>query len=306
MKHLYAILLLSLCCAPTLVAQEDLILHYTFDGNANDSSGNNNNGTVHNATLTEDRNGNPNGAYDFNGVDSYIDFPASASLDEIYTSEEVTIAAWINIRNWYQGWNVFPIIEQYNPLTDYGSLVLEANWASGGILFTSGYNYEIVGANYTWDFNAWHHVAVTYKKTESIVNFYVDGNLVGSSSYSQDFSPDSENLYAIGRSLSGPDEYTDGKIDEISVYKRAMTSEEIGDILAVSQNQIPTLKMYPNPATAVVNIENYASPDINIYSAEGRLVFSGSISNNKVNVDQLTPGFYFLNVDGKSLKFIKG
>ena len=49
-----------------------LVAWYPFNGNANDSSGNGNNGTVHNATLSADRFNNPNSAYSFNGSSSYI------------------------------------------------------------------------------------------------------------------------------------------------------------------------------------------------------------------------------------------
>jgi hypothetical protein len=46
-----------------------LVAHYPFNGNANDESGNGNHGTVHGAKLTQDRFGNPNSAYYFDGID---------------------------------------------------------------------------------------------------------------------------------------------------------------------------------------------------------------------------------------------
>ncbi|MBK7031388.1 MAG: hypothetical protein IPH45_20325 [Bacteroidales bacterium] len=45
---------------------------YPFNGNANDLSGNGNDGTVNGATLTTDRFGNPNSAYSFNGTTDFI------------------------------------------------------------------------------------------------------------------------------------------------------------------------------------------------------------------------------------------
>ena len=45
-----------------------LLVHYPFDGNANDESGNNNNGSVTGATLIPDRHGNTNKAYSFDGT----------------------------------------------------------------------------------------------------------------------------------------------------------------------------------------------------------------------------------------------
>ena len=46
--------------------------YWPFSGNANDSSGNNLNGTANGAVLTEDRFGNPSSAYSFDGIDDYI------------------------------------------------------------------------------------------------------------------------------------------------------------------------------------------------------------------------------------------
>jgi len=54
---------------------EGLVACYPFDGNAMDASGNGNDGTVNGATLTEDRLGNADSAYNFDGVDDYIEIP---------------------------------------------------------------------------------------------------------------------------------------------------------------------------------------------------------------------------------------
>lgn len=298
MKNINILVLFFVLFTTNLFAQNDLILHLTFDGNANDTSGNNNNGTVHKAVLTADRNGNPNGAYDFNGIDSFIEIPPSASLNEIYTSEEVTIAAWINIRNWYQGWNVFPIIEQYDPVNDFGSLIFEANWASGGILFEAGYNNPYAGANYTWDFNVWHHVAVTYKKSDGMLKFYVDGNLISSQTYSQGFSSDLINSFAIGRSLSGPDEYSDGKIDEISIYRRALSSTEITEMLATSSNTVQKLNIYPNPVNDFVNIDTVQKiKSVILVDSSGKLIRNFVHPSSKISLIEIPKGIYILKVN---------
>ena len=49
-----------------------LVAYYPFNGNANDASGVNINGSPFNAVLSADRFGNTNSAYSFNGVDSVI------------------------------------------------------------------------------------------------------------------------------------------------------------------------------------------------------------------------------------------
>ena len=52
-----------------------LVAYYPFNGNANDASGNGNNGTVYGATLTADRFGSVASAYEFNGTNAYIVIP---------------------------------------------------------------------------------------------------------------------------------------------------------------------------------------------------------------------------------------
>src|SRR4051794_14649053 len=85
---IFAIALLNsvgLCQIPT----SGLIADYPFTGNANDLSGNGYNCTAINTTLTQDRFGNLNSAYSFNGTSSYLinnDFnlPATGSISLWY------------------------------------------------------------------------------------------------------------------------------------------------------------------------------------------------------------------------------
>jgi hypothetical protein len=56
---------MSFAQVPSYVPANGLVGWWPFDGNANDESGNGNNGTVNGATLTADRNGVANQAYSF-------------------------------------------------------------------------------------------------------------------------------------------------------------------------------------------------------------------------------------------------
>lgn len=69
----------------------EMVTYYSFNGNANDSSGHNNNAIVHDAILTTDRFGTPNSAYQFDGINDYI----SASSTGLPTADR-TIAFWFN------------------------------------------------------------------------------------------------------------------------------------------------------------------------------------------------------------------
>ncbi|KPA15373.1 protein containing Fibrinogen, alpha/beta/gamma chain, partial [Candidatus Magnetomorum sp. HK-1] len=72
-----------------------LVAYYPFNGNANDESGNGNDGEVHGAALTEDRFGNLNKAFVFDGDNDYINVKDSSSLD---ISSTITISCWIKTK----------------------------------------------------------------------------------------------------------------------------------------------------------------------------------------------------------------
>jgi hypothetical protein len=69
-----------------------LVAYYPLNGDANDASGNGNNGTAYGVAWVSDQFGNVNAACRFYGNGgSYVDIPPSASLD---FSDEITVAAW--------------------------------------------------------------------------------------------------------------------------------------------------------------------------------------------------------------------
>ena len=77
-----------------------LVAYYPFTGNANDVSGNNNNPSSNNATLTADRFGVANNAYHFNGTNNAIRIPNSSSLQ---LSNKISMCAWVRVTGFYTG-----------------------------------------------------------------------------------------------------------------------------------------------------------------------------------------------------------
>jgi len=84
----YAIWIMLIVTA--ILGQEGLVAHYPFNGNANDQSGNGNDGTVYGATLTTDRFESLNNAYEFDGADDYIEMISAQSLE---SGESVSFSA---------------------------------------------------------------------------------------------------------------------------------------------------------------------------------------------------------------------
>ncbi|RKY55315.1 MAG: hypothetical protein DRP89_03575, partial [Candidatus Neomarinimicrobiota bacterium] len=90
--RLTIILCFSIALGNSYAQNNGLVAYYPFNGNANDESGNGNDGTVNGATLTTDRFGNENSAYSFDGVDDYIMVQDSPELQ--FGTNDFTIALW--------------------------------------------------------------------------------------------------------------------------------------------------------------------------------------------------------------------
>jgi Concanavalin A-like lectin/glucanases superfamily len=93
--------------SPTAVdLKSGLVACYPFNANANDATGNGNNGTVNGATLTTDRFGKANSAYNFNGSSLISVNPAQ------FKNQSYTYATWVYLDNlpavvyfcWWNWW----------------------------------------------------------------------------------------------------------------------------------------------------------------------------------------------------------
>lgn len=292
------------------VSTDSLLLYLPFDGNVNDASGNSNNGIVFNAVLDTNRLGEPNSSYRFNGVDSYIEIPASPSMNKIQTSDVVSISAWININAWHSSGNVFSIFERYNPTTDAGWLY-EANWAGGGILWLADETNatNAAGCNFSWNFHQWYFVCLTYNQAGDTAHFYVDGVHVCATPYAAPINvTDTTSSFVVGRSLAGPDEYSDGWIDELRVYNRELTSIEVGNIFSstIPISQHNKVIVAPNPAKDFVEFHLIGSnheTEFTLTDMLGRTVVKKALEGESMRFDtrNMNPGMYvysFANSNG--------
>ena len=98
--------------------EEGLVAYYKFNGDAKDFSGWGNDGTVYGVTLTEDRHGNTNSAYFFDGT-SHIEVPNSSSLSAV--GKSVTCSVWGKPDGWYhtgEEWMAILCNPDYNDIDD--------------------------------------------------------------------------------------------------------------------------------------------------------------------------------------------
>ena len=214
-----------------------LVAYYTFNGNANDASGNGNNGVVYNSSLTTDRFGNASSAYNFNGSNSYIDIPQSTSLD---LTANFTLSAWIYQRAVQP--NGYRIIDKCPAGIADGWSFDTWDGVTGRKLRLQAVapnNYNVEGST-VYSLMQWHHVVATVSGTVGKV--YLDGNLDGTGNVGN--IPENTLDIFIGRAHpyggdSGFNEMFNGVIDDVRIYNRALSDSEVQS-LYLSENANPT------------------------------------------------------------------
>jgi hypothetical protein len=208
-----------------------LVAYYPFNGNANDESGNGNNGTVNSVTATSDRFGDVNSAYSFNGVTSNIQVPNSSSLQPL---SGISVAGWIT-PNGYYSMDGNTIVDKGtdDQVGWYGLRYLHASMKfEFAVRFSTGLSiptdWIYVLSNTTINLGTNYFVCGTYDG--NYIKIYVNGvqevSLQRTGSIPQNLSP-----MSIGKhNLYGYSYFTKGVIDDILIYNRALSSPEIDSI----------------------------------------------------------------------------
>jgi prefoldin subunit 5 len=221
--------------APSTI-NSGLVAFYPFNGNANDSSGNKINGTVQGASLTTDRFGNLNSAYNFNGTSNYIGLSNTFLNGAIVT--QMSYSIWFKISSYPSSGNAYTLTDK----NAYWRQVQMSIGSNGGINFWWTYPdpqayYGTYSSVNIVTLNKWNNYTVVLNG--NILNAYLNGNLITtfiqkSNNGSIDFSyltqgnSTSTNLIGVQNSLSpGFQYYFNGQIDDLRVYNRALTTNEI-------------------------------------------------------------------------------
>lgn len=112
----------------------------------------------------------------------------------------------------------------------------------------------------------------------------------------------------IYHSDTGPYDAADGTPESYTSYGRCFSVWGTPNSLGVDGVSEPKFAVYPNPAQTAIQLSGLAqSADYAIYDALGAQVAFGQTSNlEKIDIQRLTGGIYFVKLDGGSaVKFIK-
>lgn len=305
--------------------ENGLVAFFPFTGNTADSSSFSNNGDIYGATLTADRYGNENSAYYFDGIDDYIEVIADANLSASTT--ELSISVWLKIDNYDESenkeayildksvydsnssdWGVKYYDKDQNPSTE------ELRFC--GPLFTPPGTNTSIGywSTTSPQEDEWYHVVINYDLNDS-QEIFING--VSESSVGSTPSTFWENNASliIGKAANNSS-YFNGTIDEIRIYNRILTQEEILFLYdetssMYNSNISDNFQIYPNPANHLININIADNLKYNssykIFDISGKTVSTGYLTDSKINVSQLEKGIYLFQLfnDIKTIGFQK-
>lgn len=191
---------------------DGLVAHWPFNANANDESGNGYDGLVYGATLTTDRNGNINSAYQFDGLNSYIDIP------NISGNNLQTVSIWLKPNDFGTGYgnNFINLKNTLSAEAIYLSASGHAGYKQG--IYSSV--HELIGP--TLSLGLWSHLVIVRNYLN--VKFYLNGILQNDKNFNS--GAPTQILLSIGEGTSDRGNFN-GAIDDVIIYNRALTEEEV-------------------------------------------------------------------------------
>ncbi len=262
----------------SIVQTGELTAFYPFNGNANDESGNNNNGFVYQAALTSDRFGNTNSAYSFDGVNDYIQIQNSSAIN---FQNSITLNFWMKVGNFFTDREAYPI--------SHGNW--ENRWKIS--ITDKKIRWTIKTSSETKDLDSETELSldslynVTAVYDGSDIEVYLNGELDAFSNFSGNILTTDIDLI-FGQNLPGNNNYNfKGILDDIRIYNYALPYDQIQELYDVGTDlkskDIPKLpsenilyQNYPNPFNSESVIRFYLNKamnvSINIYDILGRKI----------------------------------
>ena len=194
-----------------------MISYWRFDEGEGDTAGDSvdgNHGTLSGPQWTS---GKVNGALTFDGADDYVEIPASSNLN--LHGGGVTVATWVKF---HQLDNSYDGIYTYGTGGGWYTLYLSSSNTAHmriGTKFLDGDTVLYEGQ--------WYHLAGVYDNSAGTITLYVNGREDKVKTSVSWGSPISDTTAIIGANRHHSDEYINAAIDELVVYNRTLSPEEI-------------------------------------------------------------------------------
>ncbi len=212
---------------PVVPDDTGLMAHYAFEGNANDLSGNGNDGTLEGGPQYVT--GRVGQAMDFDGVDDYVSTGKVASNLDIDGNKPRTVSAWVYTRGFANG-GIFDVGARVNG-EDFCLRTLDD--------VVDRWRIQYWGGDFDFSFNTlerWVHFTHVHDGTHTLI--YGDGRTLVN--WEKTITTTDTNPFQIG--LYGwPGNFFYGVIDEVRVYNRALTQAEA---LGLAERTEPIFKEF--------------------------------------------------------------
>ncbi len=303
------------------VPENGLVAYYPFNTNAYDRSGNCTNGDVYGPVLASDRFNYIDAAYHFNGFNTeYINLPGSS-----FQLQEFTYSAWAMADKIPSPGDFYDILSIGGDDFRDQSIAIR-NDGYGGTSYNNDESNFVVFAQKPAVIGQWTHIVMS--RSANKVQLFIDGILVDEQKVSNFLLPfySSNLIGTIGMRHIYSNAFF-GKIDDVRIYNRALTSNEVlalynehicyekisvTDTLLINANITNffplsfeiNIKAYPNPTLDHLIIDagdfsvisNYS---MMISSAAGLEVFQSDINKQFFDLDMNQwkgKGLYLLNL----------
>jgi hypothetical protein len=181
---------------PSYVPTNGLVGWWPFNGNANDESGNGNNGTNNGATLTADRFGNLSNAYSFDGVNDFIDLGVNPLINNL--TQNYTFSFFI-LKN---DLNSSMILGNIDPSIAGSWRILLRTTTKFESSFNNAPNwYRAYSNQNTITLNNWIHLVTV--RDNSVIKIYVNG-IINSVTNVGSLNPNMNPLKSLKRTVELP------------------------------------------------------------------------------------------------------
>jgi hypothetical protein len=205
--------------------------NYPLEGNANDISGSNNQGTGVALTPSTDASGRTSGACSFDGSTSYISVADGPDVD--FGNRDFTVSFWVNKKQNTSAWDNSGGVNKWNsstiPATNEWGLHLSSTASNNtpGFFIESGVTTYQAVATSSLALNTWYHLVGI--RIGSQLKIYVNGVLEGTGTL-----PASASVNNVGRLLNigrVGSAYTAAAFDDVQLYSRALNDDEVKQLL---------------------------------------------------------------------------
>ncbi len=165
--------------------------------------------------------GRPGRLLEFDGVDDYVNAGSGSSLDNL---TELTISAWVKIKTTGQYDRIISKNYTHRFEAREGRLYIQKSYSTTNLNAQSSVSLAT---------NTWYHVVVTYSESgDRKAHFFVNGSetaKIPDTASAGTITSDATGNLTIGAE-TGAVYLWDGLIDEVRVYNRALSADEIGQL----------------------------------------------------------------------------